>query len=68
MLISVGFAGVSVEIKPESRAVIAQWMPGSGAEDYVVSANVKAVKPRGAAGAAAPRPPAPAAPTPPADG
>ena len=34
-----------IEIKEESREIISQWMPGSGAEDYVVSANIQARKP-----------------------
>jgi arsenite methyltransferase len=32
-------------MKEESREVIKQWLPGSGAEDFVVSANVSARKP-----------------------
>lgn len=35
-----GFADIIVDIKEESREVIKQWLPGSGAEDYVVSANI----------------------------
>lgn len=35
-----------VEEKAESREFIKDWMPGSGAENYVVSANVTAVKPK----------------------
>ena len=38
-------ARYGVEEKAESREVIKDWMPGSGAEDYVVSANVTAYKP-----------------------
>ena len=45
LLEKAGFANISVDIKEESREVIAQWMPGSGAEDYVVSANISATKP-----------------------
>ena len=30
---------------PEIVDVIASWLPGSGAEDYVVSANITATKP-----------------------
>jgi len=48
------FVDVSIEIKEESRETIAQWMPGSGAEDYVVSANIQAIKPGGYIPAAAP--------------
>lgn len=36
-----------IDIKEESREVIKQWLPGSGAEDFVVSANVQAIKPMG---------------------
>jgi arsenite methyltransferase len=32
-------------VKPESRAFIRDWLPGSGVEDYVASANVEARKP-----------------------
>lgn len=45
MLVDAGFADVRVEEKAESREFIKDWMPGSGAEDYVVSANVTAYKP-----------------------
>lgn len=38
------FERISIEVKEESRDVIAQWMPGSGAEDFVVSANITAYK------------------------
>ena len=36
---------VSIEVKEESREVIAGWMPGSGAEEFVASAKIIAVKP-----------------------
>jgi len=36
---------VSVVEKEESKEFIKDWLPGSGAEDYVVSANVTAYKP-----------------------
>lgn len=42
-----GFEAVEVALKEESKSVIAQWMPGSGAEDYVSSANVTARKAAG---------------------
>jgi hypothetical protein len=48
MLIECGFADVRVVEKKESREFIKDWLPGSGAEDYVVSANVTANKPEGA--------------------
>lgn len=62
LLEEAGFTGIAVDIKEESREVIAQWMPGSGAEDYVVSANISATKPLGALAACCAAPPAPAAP------
>ena len=40
-----GFENVSVELKKESREFIKDWLPGSGAEDYIVSASVVAYKP-----------------------
>jgi len=45
MLRAAGFEAVRVVPKPESREYIKQWLPGSGAEDYVVSAEVTATKP-----------------------
>ncbi|MGO8996030.1 MAG: arsenite methyltransferase [Polyangiaceae bacterium] len=45
LLRTAGFEDVRVTVKPESRAFIAQWMPGSGAEDVVASATVEATKP-----------------------
>jgi len=52
-----GFTDCKVVEKPSSRSFIKEWLPGSGAEDFVVSANVTATKPGGVA-----RPPAAAAP------
>jgi SAM-dependent methyltransferase len=40
-----GFEDVRVSVTPESRAFIAQWMPGSGAEDVIASATIEATKP-----------------------
>lgn len=42
-----GFERVKVDVRPESREVIAGWLPGSGAEDVVASAFVEAVRPGG---------------------
>jgi len=39
-----GFKDIQVIMKEESREVIKQWMPGSGAEDYVISADITATK------------------------
>jgi arsenite methyltransferase len=46
MLAEAGFGEVQIQPRPESRAIIAQCMPG--AEDYVVSATIEARKPGGA--------------------
>jgi arsenite methyltransferase len=40
-----GFVDVAVTVRPESRAFIAEWMPGSGVEEYVASATIEATKP-----------------------
>jgi len=45
LLAGAGFDAVQIAPRPESRAVIAQCMPG--AEDYVVSATIEARKPGG---------------------
>ncbi|MFZ5558560.1 MAG: arsenite methyltransferase [Pseudomonadota bacterium] len=45
MLRAAGFADVRVRPRGESRAVIAGWTPGTSAADYVVSADIEAVKP-----------------------
>jgi len=44
MLREAGFVNIRVSVKPESREFIRDWFPGSGAEDYVRSASVEAVK------------------------
>lgn len=44
MLRAAGFGQVRVTVKEESRAFIAEWLPGSGAEQYVASASIEAVK------------------------
>lgn len=49
LLRAAGFESVAVTVRPESRAVVGSWMPGSGAEDYVASATIEATKPGGAA-------------------
>jgi ubiquinone/menaquinone biosynthesis C-methylase UbiE len=47
LLRSAGFEQIRVDIKEESRAFIREWIPGSGAENYVASATIEAVKPSG---------------------
>jgi hypothetical protein len=46
LLRKTGFENVSVDLKEESREFIKDWLPGSGAEDYIVSASVVAYKPK----------------------
>mmetsp|Transcript_18674 Transcript_18674/g.63084 ORF Transcript_18674/g.63084 Transcript_18674/m.63084 type:complete len:83 (-) Transcript_18674:241-489(-) len=40
-----GFEDISILIKENAADIISGWMPGSGAEKYVTSAYVTAVKP-----------------------
>lgn len=49
LLRGAGFEDVRVDVKEESRGFIGEWMPGSGAETYVASASIEAVKPGRAA-------------------
>ncbi len=46
-LLEVGFSEVRIDLRPESREFIRDWMPGSGCEDYISSATIEAVKPKG---------------------
>lgn len=41
-----GFKQIRIDVKEESRAAIAEWLPGSGAEKYAASATIEATKPR----------------------
>lgn len=45
MLYAAGFERVSISPKDASRAFIREWAPGRKIEDFVVSANIEAVKP-----------------------
>jgi len=47
MLTSAGFMDIRLKPRDESRSFIRDWAPGSRIEDYVVSATIEAVKPRG---------------------
>jgi len=45
LLGEVGFRDVKIELKAHSKELVSGWFPGSGAEDYVASANIQAFKP-----------------------
>ena len=45
ILEGVGFSEIRITPKDESREFIRDWVPGSGLEDYVVSAYIEAIKP-----------------------
>ena len=45
ILQEVGFGQVNIDAKKESRQFIQQWVPGMQLEDYIVSANITALKP-----------------------
>jgi SAM-dependent methyltransferase len=45
MLENASFSGIRITPRDESREFISDWVPGSGVENYVVSAHIEAVKP-----------------------
>ena len=45
MLTDAGFTDIRIDIIESSRETIRQWMPDSGLENYVASANIQAVRP-----------------------
>lgn len=45
LLEQAGFVDIDISPKDESRAFIRDWVPGSGVEDYVVSASIEATRP-----------------------
>ena len=45
MLSDAGFESINITPKDESRDFIRDWAPGSGVEEYVLSAYIQAVKP-----------------------
>ena len=45
MLNEAGFEAIAVRPRPESRAFIKDWMPGSGVEEYIASGTIEATKP-----------------------
>ena len=50
MLVAAGFVDVKIAVKENGRDIVKDWIPGSGAENYVTSAYVTATKPRQAHG------------------
>lgn len=46
ILSKAGFTDIVIETQEESRMFIKDWVPGSDAENYVISAKIKATKPR----------------------
>jgi len=45
MIEASGFEEVRIDLRRESQVFIREWMPGSGAEDFIASATIRAVKP-----------------------
>ncbi len=45
MLRDAGFVDIRIQPRDESREMIREWVPGSRAEEYVVSATIEAIKP-----------------------
>jgi len=56
MLRDAGFVDIQVDVKEESAKYIAEWMPGSGAEEFVASASITARKKSAGATAARAQP------------
>jgi hypothetical protein len=46
MLRQAGFAEISIEPKDSSKDFIKTWAPGSNVGDYLVSAAIRAIKPK----------------------
>jgi SAM-dependent methyltransferase len=46
ILTRAGFTNIQIEPQENSRMFIKDWVPGSDAENYVVSAKIKAIKPK----------------------
>ena len=45
MMAETGFINISITPKDESKEFIKDWAPGKGVEEYVISANIEAIKP-----------------------
>lgn len=46
LLSNAGFTNIVVDVQESSRTLIKEWVPNAGAENYVISAKIKATKPR----------------------
>ena len=46
MLQEAGFQDIEIQTKDESRELIREWVPGRNVQDYIVSANIEAIKPK----------------------
>ncbi len=44
-LAEAGFTAIRVNVRAESRDLVATWAPGRGIEDYVAAATIEAIKP-----------------------
>jgi len=45
MLSDAGFTNIEIRLRSESGGFIRDWLPGSGAENVVASAEITALKP-----------------------
>jgi hypothetical protein len=45
MIADAGFEDIRIAVQVQSRTLIEEWRPGSGAEQFVASALIEAVKP-----------------------
>jgi hypothetical protein len=45
LLAEVGFRNVTIDVKAHSKELVSGWFPGSGAENFVASADIAATKP-----------------------
>jgi arsenite methyltransferase len=48
MLTAAGFVDIRIQPKDESRTFIREWVPGTNIADYLISATIEALKPKGA--------------------
>jgi hypothetical protein len=44
MLQETGFQDIQIQTRDESRELIREWVPEKNVQDYIVSANIEAVK------------------------